>query len=73
MGQQLEGRSTVIKARLIDGNAVVDEGLIDLDGRGLGLARVLVSQDDVTGKELGHAGGVVLHSEGLELELKGEV
>ncbi|MNT62679.1 hypothetical protein D3C72_2004230 [compost metagenome] len=37
------------------------------------LARGLVVDDDLAGKQLGHAGGVVLHDELLELDGKRQV
>ncbi len=63
---QLEPGAAVLEARLVNRDAVVDEGLVDLDpGVGL-LAGAAVGHDDVAGEQLRHAGRVMLDGELLE-------
>ena len=71
-GQQRELGATVLEAGLVDRDALVDEGLVDLD-LGFGLGAVRVVDDDVAGEQLGHAGVVVLDDELLQLDLERQI
>jgi hypothetical protein len=67
---QLDGGAAVVKAGLVNLDALVAGGVVHLDRAGVLLARGLVVNDDLAGKQLGHAGGVVLHDELLEFHGK---
>lgn len=72
-GMQLHRRAAVIKAGLVDLDAAVAGRVVDLDALFQLLARGLVVDDDLAGKQLGHARGVVLDDELLELHRKGQL
>ena len=67
---QLHLGATVVKARLVNFHALVARGVVHLDAGFLGLARFLVVNHNFAGEQLGHAGGVVLHDELLQLDGK---
>jgi hypothetical protein len=64
---QAHVRAAVVEAGLVDLDAFVAGRMVHLHARGRGLARGLVVDHDLAGEQLGHAGGVVLHDEFLEL------
>ncbi|MNV35022.1 hypothetical protein D3C71_1264580 [compost metagenome] len=72
-GMQLQQRATVIEARLVDLDALVARGVVHLHACRHFFARGLVVDDDLAGEQLGHASGVVLHDEFLELDGKGQI
>ena len=67
---QLDGGAAVIKAALVDLNAFVAGRMIHLDTLFQLFAGFAVMNHDFAGKQLGHAGGVVLHDEFFELNRK---
>ena len=70
---QLHPRAAVVKAALVQGHAVVEHRLVDLHAVLGGLAGAVVVDGDLAGKQFGHAGGVVLDDELLQLHVKGQV
>ena len=66
-------RAAVVKARLVDLDALVAGRVVHLHTGGRFLTRGLVVDDDFAGEQLGHARGVVLHDELLELDRKRQV
>ena len=67
---QLELGAPIVKAGLVNLDALVAGGVVHLHAGRCFLARGFVVDDDFAGKQLGHAGGVVLHDELLEFHRK---
>ena len=65
-------RATVVKAGLVNLDPSVAGGVIDLDALGDGFTGFVIVQDDFAGKQLGHAGVVVLNDEFFQLDREGQ-
>ena len=57
--------AAVVEAGLVNLHTLVVRGMVDLNPRIRFFARRLVVDDDIAGKKLGHAGGVILNDEFL--------
>ena len=69
-GVQLDGRAAIIKAALINLDALVACRMVHFHTFFQLFASCAVMNDDIAGKQLGHASGVVLHNEFFELYRK---
>ena len=69
-GAQLYQGAAIVEAGLVNLDAFVAERMVDLDARGHLLARRLVVDHHLAGEQLGHAGGIVLNDELLQLHGK---
>ena len=65
---QTQAGATIIKAALEYLDAPVLDGMVHLGARLNFLARHLVVDNDIAGKQFGHARGVVLHNEFFEFD-----
>ena len=72
-GLQLDAGATVVKAGLVNVDALEARRVVHLDACFTLLAGGLVVDDDVAGKQLGHAGRVVLDDELFQLDDKGQI
>ena len=72
-GLQFDAGAAVVKARLVNVDALEAGRVVHLDPRFALLARGFVVDDDVAGKQLGHAGRVVLDDELFQLDDKGQL
>ena len=72
-GLEAQARAAVAEARLVDGDAVDDQRVVDLDGGAGFLAALLVGDHHVAGKALGHAVAVVVDVELLERDVERQV
>ncbi|EWS65157.1 hypothetical protein Y695_01598 [Hydrogenophaga sp. T4] len=70
---QIDARPTIVKTGLVDVDAAVAGGMVHFNPRGLLLARFVVVDHDVAGKQPGHAGVVVLDNEFLEFDRKRQI